>query len=157
MSTSRLTSLFLPHFALFIVNVIYSINYTVGKEVIPYHIKPFGMIVLRVVGAVILYWIVSMFTMKDKIRSIRDYLHLAVCGLFGVAINQLMFFKGLAITSPINASLIMTTIPIMVLIAAAVLLREMMTLKKIIGILLGIAGALLLLTMGKDLSFSTDT
>ncbi len=76
---------------------------------------------------------------------------MAVCSIFGIAVNQLYFFSGLSLTSPINASLIMTTTPLLVLLASAVLLGEKITPLKIIGILIGALGAGVLITSGKSI------
>ncbi len=106
----------------------------------PNYIKPFGFIFCRVLGALLLFWLFRTFFKAEKIDR-KDYLRLFVCGLFGVASNQLMFFYGLNLTSPINASIIMTCNPILVLIFASVLIKERITTQKILGIFLGLAGA----------------
>ena len=79
---------------------------------------------------------------------------LAVCG---VAINQLLFLKGLSLTTPINASIIMVSNPIVVLSFASIVLKEKISLSKIAGIILGITGALLLLLFNKTFSFGSET
>ena len=143
------------HIALLGANIIYGINYTVAKDVMPEYILPFGFIFCRVIGALALFWIVHSFSYEKVER--KDLLLLAVCGLFGVCANQLMFFYGLNITTPINAGIIMTSNPIMVLIASAIILKNRITVFKIFGIFLGITGALLLLLFKKDFSFGSDT
>ena len=96
---------FKSHLALFIVALIYGANYTIAKGVMPTYLQPFGFIVVRVSGAVMLFWITGIFV-PEKINR-KDIPLLAFCGLFGVAINQLLFFKGLSMTTPINAAIIM--------------------------------------------------
>lgn len=128
------------HLAIFGANLIYGINYTIAKDIMPAYIKPFGFIFCRVLGALILFWLFQLFFEKEKIEK-RDYLRLFICGLFGVASNQLMFFYGLNLTTPINAAIIMTCNPILVLIIASILIKEKITVTKIIGISLGLAGA----------------
>jgi len=108
------------------------------------YLQAFSFILFRVVGAVFLFWLVSLFSEKEKIEK-KDYMKFAICGLFGVAANQLMFFEGLDHTSTINASIIMVTNPILVLILATVLLREKLSLRKILGVAIGITGAILLI------------
>ncbi len=117
----------------------------------PDFIKPFGFIVIRVLVSASIFWLIGLF-IRDKKVEHRDLVRLFFCALFGVAINQLLFFKGLDLTTPINASLMMTTNPIMVLIAASLLIREAITMRKITGILIGITGATLLLVWGKKFS-----
>ncbi len=143
----------LIHAALLSVAFIYGANYSIAKYIMPDYIQAFAIILMRVLGATILFWIVAP---KEKLQSKRDYLYLALCSLFGVAINQLFFFKGLSYTVPINASVIMTTTPIMVLISTAIILKEKITSTKILGIIFGFTGAVLLITNG-GFNFNTTT
>jgi len=143
------------HLALLGANVIYGLNYSIAKDVMPAYILPFGFIFCRVLGAMGLFWLVQSFT-YEKVEK-KDLLLIAVCGFFGVAANQLMFFYGLNITTPINAGIIMTSNPILVLIASAIILKNKITTFKIGGIFLGISGALLLLLFKTDFSFGSDT
>ncbi len=122
----------------------------------PEYIKPFGFIFLRVVGAVSLFWAFSLFGKNEKIAR-YDYYRLALCGFFGVALNQLTFFAGLSITSPINAAIIMTTNPVLVLIAASFILKDRITPLKIGGIVLGIVGAVILILFKGNLSFDSSS
>lgn len=145
----------LAHLALLGAQLIYGANYTIAKEVMPDFIQPFGFIVLRCLGAVSLFWITGLFV-KEKVDK-KDLPMLALCALFGIAVNQLMFFKGLNFTNPINAAVIMTSTPILVLIMAAVLIKEKITAKKAAGIVVGLAGTLLILLAGKQLSFNSNT
>ena len=119
----------------------------------PEYIQPFGFIFIRVLFTALLFFIISIFVKEKKVDR-EDFPRLFFCALFGVAINQLLFFKGLDLTNPINASLMMTTNPIMVLIAAGILIREKITVRKITGIIVGITGACLLLLWGKSFSWS---
>jgi len=143
------------HLALLGANVIYGLNYSIAKDVMPAHILPFGFIFCRVLGALGLFWLVHSFK-YEKVAK-QDFLLLAVCGFFGVAANQLMFFYGLNITTPINAGIIMTSNPILVLVASAIILKNKITKTKLAGIFLGISGALLLLLFKTDFSFGSDT
>lgn len=138
------------HLTLLFVNVIYAANYLVAKGIMPDYIGPSGFIVYRVTGALILFFIIKS-SVKETIEK-KDWIKLGLAGLFGVAINQLLFFNGLNLTSPINASIIMTSNPIMVLIISNLLIRERITKLKLLGIIIGGAGAVLLLlsTKGQD-------
>ncbi len=131
------------HLALFAVNFIYGVNYVVAKGLMPNVIGPSGFIVLRVVGAAVLFWLLRAFRPERVDRS--DMLRLALCAVFGVALNQLMFFHGLMRTTPLNASIIMVATPILVLVLAAVLIGERVTPRKVLGVALGAAGALALI------------
>ena len=91
------------HLFLFIAAIIYGANYNITKLIIPKYIGPFAAIVIRVVIAGLLFTIVHFLFIKEKVHR-KDYFMLALCAVFGVATNQLMFFKGLSITTAINAS-----------------------------------------------------
>jgi drug/metabolite transporter (DMT)-like permease len=137
------------HLALFAVAVIYGLNFVIAKEVMPAYIQPSGFILLRVITGTIFFFLIARFFTTESIQK-KDWLRLMLCGLFGVALNQLLFFEGLNRTTPINASLVMITTPISVLILDRLINREKITLVKTIGISLGAAGALLIIFGKKD-------
>lgn len=144
------------HLAILLANIIYGANYSIAKEVMPAYIQPFAFVLIRVGGALTLFLMVSTLIVKEKIDK-KDIPRLALLGVCGVAINQLMFLKGLSLTTPINASIIMISNPIVVLLFAAIALKEKIGINKIIGILLGVGGALLLLLFNKSFSFGSET
>lgn len=132
---------FWAHFAILGANIIYGLNYSIAKDVMPEYIQPFGFIFCRVSGALLLFWLLATSMKGEKIAK-SDWWRIALCGVFGVASNQLMFFYGLNLTTPINAAIIMTCNPILVLIISAIIIKEKVTFKKIVGICLGVSGAL---------------
>lgn len=127
-----------------------------AKDVMPEYIQPFGFIFLRVLGAALLFWFFHSILSNEKIDK-KDWPRIALCGLFGVAMNQLLFFAGLNITTPINAAIIMTSNPILVIIAASIILHDVITRQKIIGLALGVVGALLIILFNADFSFDVST
>jgi drug/metabolite transporter (DMT)-like permease len=131
------------HIALFTVNFIYGVNYVVAKGLMPQVIGPSGFIVLRVIGAAALFW--ALRAWRPQRVDPSDIVRLLLCAVFGVALNQLMFFHGLMRTTPINSSLIMVATPILVLVLSALLIGERVTWSKVTGVLLGTAGALTLI------------
>jgi len=139
------------YIAAFLVALIYGLNYTIAKGVMPTYVKPFGLIFLRVLGATVLFWGVSFFISKQKIEK-SDFLRIFVAAIFGVCVNMLSFFKGLSMTSPINASVIMVNTPIIVLIFSTIILKEKITIAKVFGILIGLLGAILLIVYGKSIT-----
>lgn len=145
----------LAHLALFAANLIYGINYTVAKEVMPDYIEPLGFILVRVIGAVVLFWLCYALFYYEKVKK-GDLLKLAICGLFGVAINQMLFFEGLNLTTPINAAVIMVSNPILVLLFGIVFATERFSTKKGIGVALGALGAIVLITNGGQLSLNKE-
>lgn len=146
----------LAHLAIIAANVIYGINYVVAKGIMPDYFPPRVAIIFRVVSATIIFWVIGLFYPKDTISK-ADFLRLALCGFFGIALNQIMFFEGLNLTTPINASIIMVGIPILVLVFAHFMLHEKITKNKITGIALGMTGAVYLILQGVGGSFTSGT
>ena len=132
-----------------IATLIYGVTFTIAKEVMPLYLKPFGFILLRVGGAAIVFWLLGLFVKAQKIDK-QDYKKIAIAAFFGVGLNMLTFFKGLSYTTPISASVMMVMSPIMVLIFASFLLKEKLILRKIIGVLLGLTGAIVLIVYGSE-------
>jgi drug/metabolite transporter (DMT)-like permease len=131
--------------ALFVVNLIYGVNYVVAKGLMPDVIGPSGFILLRILGATILFW--SMRAISPERVASSDLLRLFWCALFGVALNQLMFFHGLMRTSAVHASIIMVATPILVLVISGWIISERITWMKLSGVILGAIGACLLIIM----------
>lgn len=125
--------------------MLYGANYTIAKAVMPQYMQPFGFILLRVLIATILFHITLSFV-KWQLPALKDVPRLMLCGFFGVAANQLMFFQGLSMTSRITASLIMITVPVLVLVFSAIVWKEHLTPLKIAGVLLGALGAGFIIT-----------
>lgn len=135
------------HLALLGANIIYGANFLIAKGLMPEKFNPSALVLLRIFAAGVLFWIVKQFV-KEKIEK-KDFILLAVCGLFGISTNMLLFFHGLSLTSPIDASIIMTTTPVIVLILSAFILKERITTNKYLGILIGGLGAVILILYGK--------
>jgi drug/metabolite transporter (DMT)-like permease len=133
--------------AAFGATTIYGLNHTIAKVVMPHFIGPFGFIMLRVVGASVLFWTISLFVPKETIER-KDYLRIAGAAFLGMCINMLMFFKGLQLSTPINSGVIVTLTPIIILILSAFFLKEKLTLFKFLGIVLGFTGAIILILFG---------
>lgn len=145
---------FKVHSGLLLVGLIYGANYSIAKIVMPEYIEPFGLILIRIILSLAVLWTIHIVWIKEKMAR-TDLKRFILCAVFGVAINQLCFFKGLSITSPISASIIMTINPVMVLVFSALILKERITLLKMLGILLGCAGAVLIIGRS-GFDFSTD-
>ena len=135
------------HFALFFVNVLYGAGHLLAKGVMPQFLSPPVFIFLRVSGAVLFFWVLALFLRKIKI-SREDIPRFILCGLFGVALNQMFFFHGLNLSSSINSGIIMSMNPIMVAILSFFILKEQPSFIRTIGILIGAVGAILLTLKG---------
>lgn len=144
------------HSALTFANLIYGLNYGIAKAVMPHYIAPLGFIFTRVVFGSILFWTFNASVKKGEKVDGKDLPRLALCGLLGVAANQLLFFEGLNLTSPINAALIQTIIPVILLPIGALMLQEQVTGRKILGVALGLSGAGLLILNKEELSLENS-
>ena len=134
--------------ALFIVQLLYGLNYTYAKGIMnENYIKPFGFVLLRVVGATILFWLMGLVFKSEKIEK-KDYITIFFAAVFGVGINMLLFLKGLELTSPIHASVIMTITPVIIMILSIFFLNEKLTKLKVGGIVLAFCGGILLTALG---------
>jgi len=132
------------HAALFAAYLIFGLNVPVMKIALSDgHITPLAMAFFRFVGALCIFWTVSLFTPKERVPW-RDKLGFFAAAIFGIFGCQFLFSVGLARTSPIDAALINTVAPIMTMLLAALFLKEPITTKKTVGVLIGVAGALAL-------------
>ena len=147
--------IFLAHVSLFIANFIYAINYSFAKDVMPDFIQPSGFILLRVLGAFFLFSISYFLFVTERVDK-KDIFRFAICGVFGIAINQLFFFEGLNLTTPINAAIVMTLSPILVIFLSFFIIKEAFTLRKMLGILLGLLGASILILQSGGIDFSSN-
>ena len=129
--------------AAFGATLIYGLNHTVAKNVMPVYIGPYAFILLRVIGASLLFWTVSLFIKSEKIDK-KDWPRIILCAFLGMVINMLAFFKGLELSTPVNSSVMITLSPIVVFIFSAILLKEKIQSMKAFGIISGFVGALIL-------------
>ena len=130
--------------AAFLATSIYGINHTIAKEVMPIYIGSSGFIMLRLLGATSIFWFISLFAPKEKIER-GDFLKIIFASILGMCTNMLAFFRGLELSTPINSGVIITLSPVLVLILSYFFLREKITIKKILGILIGFSGAVFLI------------
>jgi len=131
------------HILILITNILFAVNMPISKYLLPTHVPPEGLTIMRMAFACVMFWIVSLFTVKEKV-PLKDLGMLFVCALCGVGINQGLFIVGLNRSSPVDASIIATAVPIFVLLLAAVILKEPITRKKSFGVFMGVSGGLLL-------------
>ncbi len=126
------------HILILITNILFAVNMPISKYLLPAHVPPEGLTIMRMAFACVMFWIVSLFTVKEKV-PLKDLGMLFVCALCGVGINQGLFIVGLNRSSPVDASIIATAVPIFVLLLAAVILKEPITRKKSFGVFMGCA------------------
>lgn len=135
------------HAAVLAANLIFASNFSIVKLVTPQFIQPFGLNVIRAVVTVFLFWI--LYLLKPSKASIQKK-HIGrflICAATGVALNQMCFIKGLAYTTPIHGALLMLATPIFITFIAAWILKEKISFAKILGLVLGISGAVFLVSL----------
>ena len=132
------------HLALFAANVIFGLNTPITRSIIPDILDPFVMTFLRMIGAAVLLWIASLFVKKETVPK-KDILLFFFAAVFAIVLNQGSFIFGLSKTSPIDASLVITLLPIVTMLLAAIILKEPITWLKAVGVLVGASGALILI------------
>ncbi len=137
-------------FAAFGATSIYGLNHTIAKEVMPTYIQGFGFVQVRLLGAAALFWLVSLFMPKQKINRV-DLPKMVLCAFLGMVVNMLCFFKGIELSTPINSAVLITVTPILVFVFSAILIREKLLLPRVVGVILGFLGALILIVFGNEI------
>lgn len=144
------------HISLFLAQVIYALNYSIAKDLMPDHIKPLGLVMLRIIGACILFWTVAAFTKKESLAK-GDLQKMMLLAIFGVAVNQAFFIYGLSLTKPINSAIIMISNPIAVMLFTIFVFKEKITALKLTGLAFGVIGALTLLLFKGSFALGSET
>lgn len=144
-----------------IVSIIYGVTFTIAKDVMPKYVDAYGFILMRVGGSTILFWLVWLFSrMPENVRKERidraDFPRIIWAAFFGVALNMLSFFKGLSLTSPISASVIMVSTPMIVLVLSAIIIKERIRKRMALGIILGLIGTAFLILYGKSIGNASN-
>ncbi len=139
------------HLIMVAVTLIFGINIPLSKSLLPVWISPEGLTLARILFGAVMFWIISFFSLKEKV-PLKDHLFFLIGSLCGIVFNQGLFITGLNMTSPIDASIIITGGPLFAMIFAAILLKEPISLLKISGIFVGASGAILLVYSGHHAS-----
>ncbi len=144
------------HLLIGTVSFLFGINMVISKSILPDKISPEGLTLSRILFACIAFWVTSIFLPKEKPEK-KDMWMLFVCSLTGIVLNQGAFIKGLSSTSPVDASVLTTCSPMFVIVLAFFFLKEPITLKKAGGVLIGAAGAILLVLSGNHAGGSVSS
>lgn len=124
-------------------NILWGLMAPIGKSALA-EFSPLSVTTFRMVGAAACFWLLSLFCKREQVDH-RDMLKIFFASLFALVFNQGVFIFGLSLTSPIDASIVTTTLPIVTMIVAAIYLKEPVTNKKVLGIFVGAMGALILI------------
>lgn len=135
------------HSAVILANVIFGLGVPVTKLLLDEWVSPMGYMFTRCLGAAVIFWIISLFMPKESVER-KDLFIIMLGGLLGFVVSQTLTAWALVYTTPVYFSLIATLTPVATMLMAAVFLKETLNGKKTIGVLIGIAGALLMVFMG---------
>lgn len=132
------------HSAMLFANIIWGFMAPVSKYVMSFDsVSSFAVTGFRIGGACILFWTASLFLKSEHVER-RDKIRLLFASLLAVVFNQGLFVTGVSLTSPVDASVITTFLPVITMVISALILKEPVSFLKIAGIVLGISGALIL-------------
>lgn len=137
------------HLLILFANILFAVNMPISKYLLPTHLTPEALTIMRMAFACVMFWISSLFVKREKV-SVKDIGLLFICAFCGIALNQGLFIQGLNMTSPVDASIIATGVPIFVMILAAFILKEPITRQKALGVLMGVTGAVMLILQSVD-------
>ncbi|WP_036890931.1 DMT family transporter [Prevotella sp. BV3P1] len=135
------------HSAVILANVIFGLGVPVTKLLLDEWVSPMGYMFTRCLGAAVIFWLISLFMPKEPVER-KDLLIIMLGGLLGFVVSQTLTAWALVYTTPVYFSLIATLTPVATMLMAAVFLKETLNGKKTMGVLIGIAGALLMVFMG---------
>ncbi|MBQ9164919.1 MAG: DMT family transporter [Bacteroidaceae bacterium] len=135
------------HICMFLACAIWGLMAPLGKDAMTHGVGGLEMVTFRVVGGAVCFWIASLFVKQEKVRH-KDMLLFFFAAMLSIVLNQCCYTIGLSITSPVNASIMTTMMPIITMILAALFLKEPITGKKVMGVFCGAVGAFLLITTG---------
>ena len=134
----------IAHLCLFFACAFWGLMAPLGKDAMTHGFTGLDMVTFRVTGGAVLFWLTSLFLPREHVPK-KDLLMLVGAAVFGLVTNQCCYTIGLSITSPVNASIVTTSMPIFAMILAFLILKEPITLKKAGGVALGCAGAVTLI------------
>ncbi len=135
------------HTAVLLANIIFGLGVPITKLLLDNWVSPMAYMATRCIGAATIFWIIAAFMPKEHVKR-KDLLIIMVGGLLGFVISQTLTAWSLHFTSPVYFSLIATLTPVATMLCAAIFIGEKMTTKGVIGVLIGILGAMLLVFMG---------
>ena len=132
------------HLSMFAACAIWGLMAPLGKDAMTHGLDGVSMVMLRVSGGALLFWLASLFAKKEHVPLKHVFVFLGAA-FFGIVFNQCGYTIGLSLTSPINASIVTTSMPIFAMLLAALILKEPITSKKVLGVMMGCSGALMLI------------
>lgn len=135
----------IAHLCLFCSGAFWGLMAPVGKDAMMHGIDDIDLVSFRVLGGAILFWLTSFFTKKEKV-PVKDIFLFGAAGIFALVFNQCSYTIGLNMTSPSNSSIMTTSMPIFAMVLSFLILKEPITWKKLVGVLMGCVGAIIIIT-----------
>lgn len=135
----------IAHLCLFCSGAFWGLMAPVGKDAMMHGIDGIDLVSFRVLGGAILFWLTSFFTKKEKV-PVKDIFLFGAAGIFALVFNQCSYTIGLNMTSPSNSSIMTTSMPIFAMVLSFFILKEPITWKKLVGVLMGCVGAIIIIT-----------
>ena len=135
----------IAHLCLFCSGAFWGLMAPVGKDAMMHGIDGIDLVSFRVLGGAILFWLTSFFTKKEKV-PVKDIFLFGAAGIFALVFNQCSYTIGLNMTSPSNSSIMTTSMPIFAMVLSFLILKEPITWKKLVGVLMGCVGAFIIIT-----------
>lgn len=132
------------HLALLAANVFFGLNMVISKDLMNGVVSPSGLNALRFLAGALAFWLIGFFMKPEKVAG-KDLLMLGIAAIGGLMLNQTLFVEGLSRTSSVNASVISTTLPMVTMFVSALILKEPISLLKMLGVLVGGTGAVYLI------------
>ena len=145
------------HLGLFATNLFFAINVSAIKYFTTRGFAgPYGLNLVRSIVCVLLFWLLFLLGSEKKKIDRKDIFRIVLCAFTALAANQMLFMKGVSLTYPIHASLLLLITPILITFIAAWVLREMITIYKLIGLFMGVVGACILILSGSNAAKGND-
>jgi drug/metabolite transporter (DMT)-like permease len=135
------------HAAVLLANVIFGLGIPVTKLLLDEWVSPMAYMATRCIGAAAIFWLISLWMPREQVER-RDLMVIMLGGLLGFVVSQTLTAWALHFTSPVYFSVIATLTPVATMLCAALFIGERLTPRGILGVFVGIAGALLLVVMG---------
>lgn len=132
------------HAAVFCANLFFGLNLPFTKDLLTTYVTPTGYMVLRASVAALLFWTIGCFMRRERVER-KDLWLIALGSMLGFVLSQYLTAVSLEYTSPVYFSLIAAMSPVVVMFLAAIFLKEPISLQKTLGVVLSVAGALLLI------------
>lgn len=144
------------HIALIVAHLIYGLNFSIAKSVMPGYIRPLALLSLRSSVTALLFWVSSLWLPEEKVDR-KDLVYIFLVSFLGVVINQMFFLIGLNMTTPVNSAIILSIVPVAAFVFAAIILKERISLVRASGLVVGLGGILFLILENGTPDFGSAT